>query len=179
MWYRYPNIMAGSRDNTLLLSTNVHPLRGVRMSDDVVGDYQRVTLDVDAKDWLYLQVAGVDGVGDVSEGTELAISCFARVDGGPCKPKLSIRRGDSTHCMHDAGTTTWEDVGGGWTLCVTRAKRNATKFDYQHFHIGLPTFKAGTTIDVAQPAIFLGTTPRAWAPAEGESLPGGGCAHER
>lgn len=113
MGYRYSNLMSGSRSNTLELSTNVHPLYGVRMSDDVVGDYQRVTLDVDAKDWLYLQVADVEGLGDVAEGTELAISCFARVDGGPCKPALSIRRGDSTHLMHDESTTTWEDVGGG------------------------------------------------------------------
>ena len=35
------------------------------------------------------------------------------------------------------------------------------------------------TIKVARPMLVEGSTPVAWAPAEGETLAGGGCSHER
>lgn len=35
------------------------------------------------------------------------------------------------------------------------------------------------TIKVSRPMLVEGTEPAAWAPAEGETLAGGGCAHER
>lgn len=37
----------------------------------------------------------------------------------------------------------------------------------------------GTTVEVRNPMLVEGTTPAAWAPAEGEELAGGGCVHER
>lgn len=111
--FEFPNIMTGSRSNALAFVTNGYSLRGMRTGDGVVGDYKRVTLDADAKDWAYLYMIGVNAVGDVAEGTELTISLFARVNGGPCKLVPTIRRGDGSHLMHELGTTTWEDVGGG------------------------------------------------------------------
>lgn len=47
--FEYPNVMIGSRSNNIVFNTSDHTLLGVRMSDNVVGDYQRVTLDVDAE----------------------------------------------------------------------------------------------------------------------------------
>lgn len=168
--FEYPNVMIGSRSNNIVFNTSDHTLLGVRMSDNVVGDYQRVTLDVDAKNWAYLYVRGVEGVGDVPEGTELVISCFARVNGAPCKLFPSIRLGNGTNLMHDAGTTTWEDVGG-WTLCVTRARRNAVAYDQQVLYVVLSLDKAGTTYDLAQPMVCVADEPHAWAPAAGEVWP--------
>lgn len=171
MEFSYPNLARKSRGVFTFVANNAI-ISSVAMSDGVVGDYQRITLDVDAKDWAYVYRIGIDDVAGVPEGTELVISCFARVNGGPCSLTPTIRRGDGTHALHQGNTTTRKNVGGrGWTLCVTRAKRNATAYDYQHFHIGLPPFKAGTIIDVAQPAVFIGTTPHAWAPAAGEVWP--------
>lgn len=169
--FEYPNLLVNSRSGTLYFNSKDKILLGVRMCDGVVGDYQRVTLDADAESWAYLCMKGAEGVGDVPEGTELAISCFARVDGGPCKPALSICRGDSLHCMHDKGTTTWEDVGGGWTLCATRAKRNATAYDSQVLYVPFSLGKAGTTYDIAQPMVCVADVPHAWAPAAGEVWP--------
>ena len=171
MGYLYPNLMVGSRSNAMVFSTSDESLRGVPMSDGVVGDYKRVTLDADAKNWAYLYVGGVDAVGDVPEGTGLVISLFARVDGGPCNFVPTIRRGDGMHLMHDYGTTTWEDVGGGWTLCVTRAKRNSVAYDSQVLYVGLALGKAGTTYDLAQPMVCVADVPHAWAPAAGEVWP--------
>lgn len=172
MEFLYPNLLRNSRKRFQYLSNGIESIGSVAMRDGVVGDYQRVTLDVDSKDWAYLYIFGIDDVGDVPEGTEIVISCFARVNGGPCSLTPTIKRGDGTHALHQGNTTTRKNVGGGWTLCVTRAQRNATAYDvYQQFHIGLAPYKAGTTIDVAQPAVFIGTTPHAWAPAAGEVWP--------
>lgn len=169
--FEFPNIMTGSRSNALAFVTNGYSLRGMRTGDGVVGDYKRVTLDADAKDWAYLYMIGVNAVGDVAEGTELTISLFARVNGGPCKLVPTIRRGDGSHLMHELGTTTWEDVGGGWTLCVTRTTRNAVAYDSQILYVSLSLDKAGTTYDVAQPMVCVADEPRAWAPAAGEVWP--------
>ncbi len=168
--FEFPNIMTGSRSNALVFVTNGYSLRGMRTGDGVVGDYKRVTLDADAKDWAYLYMIGVNAVGDVAEGTELTISLFARVNGGPCKLVPTIRRGDGSHLMHELGTTTWEDVGG-WTLCVTRTTRNAVAYDSQILYVSLSLDKAGTTYDVAQPMVCVADEPRAWAPAAGEVWP--------
>lgn len=111
--FQYPNLLVNSRSGTLHLQSVGKNLPGVRMRDGVVGDYQRVTLDADAKGWAYLYMHGAEGVGDVPEGTNLAISLFARVNGGPCRLYPAIRLSNSTGIMHDWGTTTWDDVGGG------------------------------------------------------------------
>lgn len=171
MGYRYPNLMVGTRSNPIRFSTKDKTLVGVRMCDGVVGDYQRVTLDADAEGWAYLYMTGADGVGDVPEGSKLAISIFARVKGGPCKLWPIIRRGNGTGNMHDWDTITWDDVGGGWTLCVTRATRNATTYDSQVLYVGLALEKAGTTFDVAQPMVCVADEPHAWAPSAGEVWP--------
>lgn len=111
--FQYPNLLVNSRSRTLYFNSKGKNLPGVRMRDGVVGDYQRVTLDADAKGWAYLYMIGAAGVGDVPEGTELVISCFARVNGAPCKLYPSICLGNGTGLMHDFVTTTWDDVGGG------------------------------------------------------------------
>lgn len=111
--FKYPNLLSGTRSKPLRLSTKGKTLVGVRMRDEIVGDYQRVTLDADAEGWAYLYMTSAEGVGDVPEGTELAISLFARVNGGPCKLYPAIRLGNGTGIMHDFGTNTWNDVGGG------------------------------------------------------------------
>lgn len=170
--FQYPNILVGSRSKPMrYIDGGGQNLSCVRMCDGVVGDYYRVTLGADAKSWAYLSMATAKGVGDVSDGTELAISVFARVNGGPCRLYPSIRRGDGLGVMHDLGTTTWDDVGGGWTLCVTRAARNAIAYDSQIFYVGLALDKAGTTYDVAQPMACVADEPRAWAPSAGEVWP--------
>lgn len=38
---------------------------------------------------------------------------------------------------------------------------------------------AGTTVEVRNLMMVRGTTPAAWAPADGENIAGGGCVHER
>ena len=63
--------------------------------------------------------------------------------------------------------------GGGGTLCVTRAKRNAVAYDSQVLYVAFPLGKAGTTYDIAQPMVCVSDVPAAWAPAEGETLSGG------
>lgn len=170
--FEWPNLLVGSMSGHMhYIDGGGQNLSGVRMRDGVVGDYYRVTLDADAKVWAYLLMTGAEGVGDVPEGTELAISIFTRINGGPCKLYPSIRHSNSTGVLHDTGTTTWDDVGGGWTLCVTRAARNAIAYDSQIFYVGLSIYKAGTTIDIAQPMVCVADDPHAWAPAEGEVWP--------
>lgn len=113
MEFSYPNLLRNSRKRFQYLSNGIKSIGSVAMRDGVVGDYQRVTLDVNSKDWAYLYIFGIDDVGDVPEGTEIVISCFARVNDGPCSLTPTIRRGDGTHALHQGDTTTRKNVGGG------------------------------------------------------------------
>lgn len=50
---------------------------------------------------------------------------------------------------------------------------------YVRFDNNASTDGKESTLYIADPMLCEGTEPHAWAPAEGESLPGGGCSDER
>lgn len=112
--FRYPNLLRSSRRRFVFVSDGI-VIGSVAMRDGVVGDYQRVTLDADAKDWAYVYVCGINAAGNVPEGTELVLSCFVRVDGGPkeARPTLTLVCGDGTEEILKGKAFAHESVGGG------------------------------------------------------------------
>lgn len=111
--FRYPNLLRSSRRRFVFVSDGI-VIGSVAMRDGVVGDYQRVTLDADAKDWAYVYVCGINAAGNVPEGTELVLSCFVRVDGGPkeARPTLTLVCGDGTEEILKGKAFAHESVGG-------------------------------------------------------------------
>lgn len=102
-----------------------------------------------------------------TSGTEYVLSFFARAD--VAGDRIHSEVWGSLYMLDTELTTEWRQVTMPYGI------RNADNRDV--FFWGLGTNSG--TVHVALPMCVRGTEPAAWAPAEGETLAGGGCVHER
>lgn len=103
----------------------------------------------------------------VTSGAEYVLSFWARadVDGD----KIHSEVWGSKYMLDTTLTTEWRQVVMPYGIC--RVDRRDV------FFWGLGANSG--SVHVALPMCVRGTEPAAWAPAEGETLAGGGCVHER
>lgn len=103
----------------------------------------------------------------VTSGAEYVLSFWARAD--VAGDKIHSEVWGSKYILDTTLTTEWRLVSMPYGI-VKVTRRDV-------FFWGLNANSG--TVHVALPMCVRGDTPVAWAPAEGETLAGGGCSHER
>lgn len=172
--FQYPNLASRTdeAESLYLRGGSIGIINPTTATDSVVGRYFRFVYPADVTDWAFIKATMSKDFGDVTEGTQLALSCFMRINGSPRGVEISIKNDSSTNDVAYGYEYSYQDVGwGGWCHVAAKCIRNATEFKSQIFYIGTSRQKAGTTIDVAQPMVCVADEPHAWAPAEGEVWP--------
>lgn len=92
------------------------------------------------------------------------------------------------HNMYTDAQLYSDDATNGYTLVADfrHGRASSVTITVDEAHAGLkfqlwgPIIRAGMTVDMrVRYMLVAGTEPAAWAPADGETLAGGGCSHER
>ena len=110
---------------------------------------------------------------------ECAIYSFLYVDSGTGSGGNARKHADDGTAYADGCVTT--KVGTEWTYArhtwtYDEDAGRAPKSIVARLMGGVPN---GVKVSVTGVMLVAGDTPAAWAPADGETLAGGGCAHER
>lgn len=117
-------------------------------------------------------------------GREYTVSAYVEklvrtpLPSGVDRPALALYDGASWWC----GGSLSGDVPGVQTLTFTYNRQFPDHTDPDHIWLfNTPPNDTGVTRRARLRDVMLveGTEPSAWAPAEGETLAGGGCVHER
>ncbi len=172
--FRYPNLLDVSAGHAVLAAGRIGDIPSVVChGDPVVGDYYRVIPEQDLTSWSFVNITDVSAAGDVPVGTRMAISLLMRVGGEPYHAYPNLLLGQGIDGLLGSIAYSHEDVGGGWSMCITTGVRTSMAYKGQIFYAATSSLKpkAGTTIDFAQPMVCVADEPHAWAPAAGEVWP--------
>lgn len=178
--FEYPNLVSSTRKGKLGFTADGVTVTKAHMSDDVVGDYERFTVTDNkygkpgwAYAYIYTNLSAVLALPSGNECTSVFAARASEQGFVPASFFLTARNGDGTKELFTRVAQSVIGIGGGWFLFATKLERNDVGKSNQPIYmwLGGPKYAVGDTIDIAQPAIFLGTTPRAWAPAAGEVWP--------
>lgn len=180
MGFLYPNLVTGTRgsDSVNALGANITCSKSV-MSDGVAGEFTRFTVTENnnngAPPWMFFfERPDISTLLALANGTACTATFLARATKTPSTNSfINVVETNAMNEIFSVVSRSTVPVGGGWSIVTCRLARNSTEKSNQalYMYIGVMPCSVGDTIDIAQPMVSLGTTPRAWAPDAGEVWP--------